>query len=249
MSSKPSRGKTILHWDKPMSSLKKQARRAGLLYFIGGVIAPFGLLYVPTTLIEVGNATATADNIRASTNLLRMGIAAEIAVAVIFLFVALALYHLFKNVNQTHALAMAALIIVSLPLSLMAAVLNFGALHVVSGEEWLSTFSQPQLDSLAYVFLRVRSETINVASVFWGLWLVPMGVLVWRSGFIPRLIGAGLWIAGAGYLIEVTTHVLLPNVNELLGPVFTGMAMFELPIMFWLLIWGARERKVVEASA
>ena len=232
-----------------MSSLKKQARFAGLLYFVGALIAPIGLMYVPQKLIVKGDAAATADNIRASESLFRLGIASELTGAIIFLFVVLALYHLFKGVNQKHALAMAILLLISFPISFATAVNNFGALYLVSGADYLSTFDKSQLDSLAYLFLRLHGAGLLVASIFWGLWLFPFGWLVIRSGFIPRFLGLFLWIAGSGYVIDATTSILLPQFTNLLSPVLMGMMFFEAPIIFWLLIWGAREKTVVAEAA
>ena len=226
-----------------MSSLKKQARYAGLLYLVGALVAPFGIMYVPTTLIETGNATVTADNIRSSETLLRWGVASEIAGAIIFIFMVLALYHLLKGVNQKHAIAMVVLLIVSFPLSFVGAVFNIAALYTVSGVDYLSSFDKSQLDGLAYMFLRVRGANLVVASIFWGLWLFPFGILVWRSGFIPKFLGVLLWIAGTGYLIGAVTWLIFPHIDDL-SPVLTVMEICEAPIIFWLLIWGAREKKV-----
>jgi hypothetical protein len=233
-----------------MSSLKKQARFAGLLYFVGALITPIGIMYVPLRLIVKGDAAATADNIRASESLFRLGIASELAGAIIFLFVVLALYHLFKGVNQKHALAMAILLMISFPISFATAVNNFAAMYLVSGVDYLSMFDKSQLDGLAYLSLRLHSAGLMVASIFWGLWLFPFGWLVIRSGFIPRFLGVFLWIAGSGYVIDATTSILLPQFTDLLSPVLMGMILLEAPIIFWLLIWGAREKTVVaEASS
>jgi hypothetical protein len=233
-----------------MSSLKKQARFAGLLYFVGALITPIGIMYVPLRLIVKGDAAATADNIRASESLFRLGIASELAGAIIFLFVVLALYHLFKGVNQKHALAMAILLMISFPISFATAVNNFAAMYLVSGVEYLSMLDKSQLDGLAYLYLRLHSAGLMVASIFWGLWLFPFGWLVIRSGFIPRFLGVFLWIAGSGYVIDATTSILLPQFTDLLSPVLMGMILLEAPIIFWLLIWGAREKTVVaEASS
>jgi uncharacterized membrane protein len=105
-----------------MNSIKKQARVAGLLYLLASIPAPFGLIYVPGKLIVLNDATATADHIRASESLLRLGIASELIGFIMFILVALALYRLFKPVNETHALAMMILILVSVPVSLLSVV-------------------------------------------------------------------------------------------------------------------------------
>src|SRR6202045_1766287 len=183
-----------------MSSIKKQARFAGLLYLLASLPAPFGLIYVPNTLIVTGDATATADHVRASETLLRLGIASELIGSIVFIFVVLALYRLFKGVNEKQALAMAILILFSIPISLLNVINEIAALVLVSGANFLSVFEKGQLDALAYLFLRLHGQGFVVAGIFWGLWLFPFGILVIRSGFIPRFLGSLLFIAGFGYL-------------------------------------------------
>src|SRR6266849_691181 len=125
----------------------------------------------------------------ASETLLRLGIASELIGFIIFIFVVLALYRLFKAVNEKHALAMAILLLVSIPISLLNVLNEIAALVLVSGADFLSAFETRQLDALAYLFLRLHSQGFVVAEIFWGLWLFPLGLLVIRSGFIPRVLG------------------------------------------------------------
>src|SRR3990172_11633891 len=141
-----------------MSSIKKQARVAGFLYLLLAITAPFGLLYVPSTLIVPGDATATADRIQASESLFRVGLASRLISATIFIFVVLALYRLFKGVSETHALAMMTLALVSVPISFVNVLNDIAALILLSGADFLSVFDQRQLDALAYVFLRLRGH-------------------------------------------------------------------------------------------
>ena len=163
---------------------KKQARIAGLLYLLASIPAFFAWVYVPNKLIVTGDATATANRVRASETLLRLSIGSELIGLIVFIFVVLALYQLFKSVNEKHALAMATLLLISLPISFLSVVNEMAALIVVSGASFLSGFDQPQLDTLAYLFFRLHNQGLVVAQIFWGLWLFPFGVLVIRSGFI-----------------------------------------------------------------
>src|SRR5713101_1959352 len=116
-----------------MNSINKQARVAGLLYLLASIPAPFALIYVPGKLIVPGDATATADHVRASENLLRLGIASELIGFIIFIFVVLALYRLFKAVSEKHAMAMAILLLISTPISLLAVLGELDALIVDGG--------------------------------------------------------------------------------------------------------------------
>src|SRR4029077_10376007 len=172
-----------------MNSIKKQARVAGLLYFLASLPAPFGLIYVPTKLIVLNDATATANNIRASESLLRIGIGCELLGSIMFILVVVALYRLFKPGNEIHGLAMMILILISIPISLWSVVNEVVALMFVSGADFLSVFDARHLDALAYIMMRLHSRAILVAEIFWGLWLFPFGILVIQSRFIPRILG------------------------------------------------------------
>jgi len=223
-----------------MNSTKKQARVAGLLYLLASIIGFFCLAYVPGKLIVSGDATATANRIRASETLLRLGIASELIAFTIFIFVVLALYRLFKAVSEKHAVAMATLLLISIPISLLNLLNEIAALVLVSGASFLSAFEKGQLDALAYMFLRLHGQGFIVAQIFWGLWLFPFGILVIRSGFIPRFLGYLLFIAASGYLASSFTSLLLPSYRHLVEQFAMVLEAGELPIIFWLLIWGAK---------
>jgi hypothetical protein len=227
-----------------LNATKKQARSAGLLYFLMGITAPIGLIYVPGKLIVAGDATATANNIRAFQGLLRIGIASELLHQVMGIFLVLALYRLFKAVNEKQATLLVILgALVSVPIVFLNVLNDIAALILVSGASFLSVFETPQRDALAYLFLRLHGQGIIVASIFWGLWLFPFGMLVIRSGFIPRLLGVLLLIAGSGYLVSSFTTLVLPQYQRLLGSFALILGLGELPIIFWLLIWGAKMKR------
>ena len=226
-----------------MSSTQQQARVAGLLYLLLALTAPLGLLYVPGKLIVLGNATATAANIKASEGLLRAGIASELVHQIIAVFLVLALYRLFKGVDEALArqvVVMGAL--VSVPIVFVNVLNELAALILVSDADFLSVFGNPQLDALAYLFMRLHGDGITVASVFWGLWLFPFGMLVIRSGFIPRVFGVLLIIAGVAYLASAFATLVLPRYEPLVSKVAGPLEIAEVPIIFWLLIWGAKTR-------
>jgi hypothetical protein len=226
-----------------MNTIKKQARLAGLLYLLTCIPAPFALIYVPGKLIVPGNATATADHVRASQTLLRLGMAGELINAIGFIFVVFALYRLFRGVNKQHAALMVALFVVSVPISFLNVLNDIAPLILVSGAGFLSVFEKSQLDALVLVFLRLHNSGLLVAQIFWGLWLFPFGLLVIRSHFIPRALGVLLIIACFAYLADSFTFLLLPPYGHLVSnfaTVFEGIG--ELSIVFWLLIWGAKQQ-------
>ena len=223
-----------------MNAIKKQAHTAGVLYVLASITAVFAWIYVNGKIFVRDDATATANNIRAFASLLRLGIASEVIGSVLFIFVVLALYRLFKSVSEKHAMAMAILLLISTPISLLSVLGELAALIVAGGANFLSTFDQYQLDSLSYLFFRLHGQALVVAQVFWGLWLFPFGLLVIRSGFIPRFLGYLLWIAAFGHLANSATALLSPTYRQAVGQFADPLQMAELPIIFWLLIWGAR---------
>jgi len=226
-----------------MSAVKKQARVAGAWYFLVLLIAPIGLVYVPRQLYVRGDAAATADHIRASETLLRIGLSSEVLHEVLWVFVVLALYRLFKPVDEWRSREMLILgALLSVPIVFVSVLAEIAALLLARGGEFLAGFDRSQLDTLAMLFYRLHGQGLNLASIFWGLWLFPFGVLVIRSGFMPRILGVLLFLAGAGYVTSAFTTLLLPQFESRVDTVAGILEFGELPIILWLLIWGARER-------
>ena len=224
-----------------MDSTKQQARCAGLLYFLSFLVAPIGLMYVPGKLFVSGDAAATANNIRNSGWLLRLGIGSELAGQILGIFIVLALYRLFKLIDERLALKMLVLgCLVSAPIMFVNLLNYIAAAILVSGADFLSAFTPAQLDSLTYLFMRLHGQGHVVASVFWGLWLFPFGMLVIRCGFIPKFLGYLLYVAGLGYVLSSSVMLLLPQYKDVVTQVAMIMYFGEVPIIFWLLIWGAR---------
>ncbi len=233
-----------------VSSTKEQARVAGFLYLLVALIAPVGLIYVPSRLIVSENASATANNIRTSEWLLRIGIASELTHQIIAVFLVLALYRLFKPVNETHARLLVILgALVPVPIMFVNVLNETAALVLAGGAGFLSVFEKPELDALAYLFLHLHGQGITVVSIFWGLWLFPFGMLVIGSGFIPRVFGVLVFIAGVAHLVMCFVTLLLPRyappVSQVVGP----LTLAEVPIVFWLLVWGARTSPVTASAA
>jgi hypothetical protein len=224
-----------------MSSTRNTGRVAGFWYLLLVVLGPLRLIYIPSKLFVHGNAAATANNIAAHEWLFRFGIVGDLACAVILIFLALAFYRLFKGVDQNLA------VMVVIFGGVMPALIDFvgvvsdaAALMVVRGGGFLSAFDKPQRDALAMLFLRLRDHQNNAAEILWGVWLLPLAVLVYRSRFLPRFLGVWLVINGIAYVILSLTGELLPQYQD---KVFTyGQPAFfgEVAIMLWLVIKGAR---------
>jgi hypothetical protein len=225
-----------------MNSLKKQSRIAALLYLINCLPAPFALLYVPSVLIVRGDAAATANTVRDSEALLRLGMAVELFSSTVVIFAMVAFYHLFKRVSQKHAMAMMILMLISVPISYLNVLNDLAALTLARGAPFLSAFDRPQLDALSYLFVRLHGQGIILAQIFWGLWLFPFGIAVMRSGFIPRFVGIATMIAGCGYVISSSVSLFLPASAQSIGQLAMTLGVGELAF-FWLLIWGARDQR------
>jgi hypothetical protein len=228
-----------------MTPTSKTARIAGFLYLLLAIAGPLRLMYIPTTLFVHGNAAATTSNIVAHETLFRLGIVSDLFCGTIIIFITLAFYRLFKGVDEYLAV-----LVVILGGVLPAAIDFFivlndsAALILARGADFLSVFAKPQRDALAMLFLRLHDQEILAAEVFWGLWLIPLGVLAYKSRFLPRLLG--VWLIGNGfaYLANSFTGLLLPHyqkaVDNFTFPVLTG----EVAFLLWLVIMGAKERTV-----
>lgn len=233
----------MVHGDaaEPRSTTKRQARVAGVWYLLLALTAPIGLVYAPGKLVVAGDAAATADHLRASESLLRLGIASELGHQVVCIFLVLALHCLFRPVSARLAAQVVILgALVSVPIVFVNVLNELAAIALAGGADYLHPFDSAQRDALAYLFMQLHDRGIQVASVFWGLWLFPLGTLVIRCGFIPRLLGVLLIAAGAAYLITSGAALVAPRFEPLLTPWALPFKMGELPMVVWLLGWGAR---------
>jgi len=233
-----------------MSSTHNPGRVAGFLYLLLGVAAPFRLIYIPSALFVHGDATLTAENIAAHESLFRLGIVSELFCGTILIFLALALYRLFKGVDSNHAVLMVILG------GLMPATIDFlnvlndaAALVLVRGADFLCVFEKPQRDALAMLFLRLHQQEIVAAEILWGLWLSPLGVLVFRSGFLPRFLGVWLIINCFAYLAMSLTGLLLPRYEDRVSSIAFPALLGEIALMLWLVIKGAKPRPLVAAAS
>jgi hypothetical protein len=227
----------------------------GYWYLLLVLAGPLRLIYIPTKLFVTGNAAATASNIAAHEWLFRFGMLSDLLGAVVLIFLVLAFYRLFKGVDQHLAVL---LVIVG---GVMPALINFvnvvsdaGALMVAraggaGSAAFLSVFDKPQRDALVMLFLRLHDHQIIAAEILWGLWLFPMGALVYKSRFLPRFIGAWLIINGVAYVVLSLTGLFFPDYQDKVF-LFSQPALFgELGIMLWLVIKGAKPLALDAAAA
>jgi hypothetical protein len=210
------------------------ARVAGLLYLIGGVTGVFGIVYGPS-LVVAGDAAATSRNILASESLFRLSIVSALLDQVIFIFVALALYQLLKVVNRNMAVLMVIFMLLSIPIAVLDELNNVAVLFLLSGADLLKGFTTDQLHALVSFFLVLHAAGLNIAFFVGAPWFFPMGYLVFKSSFLPRIFAVFLIINGLAYLIDGFAALLLPDLRVDIV-LFTGWVEVVFPL--WLLIRG-----------
>lgn len=218
-----------------MNSIQKTARLTGVLYLAIAIISAFGLVYVPALLIVPGDAATTAHNILTSEWLFRLGFMSNLMTFTINVFVAVLLYQLLKPVNKNMAALMVILILVGLGIGMLNELNQFVALLLLRSGAYLTPFTTAQLQALAVLFLDIYDHGFSIAHIFWGLWLFPLGYLVFKSGFLPKVIGILLLIAGVGYLVDFTLFFLVPGITVKVSE-FTFVG--EVVLLLWLLIKG-----------
>ncbi len=180
--------------------------------------------------------------------LFRLGIAGAIVGQAGFIFVALALYDLLKGVSRRQASLMVILIAVSIPVAFVNELSSIAALFLVRGADFLSVIEKPQRDALAMLFLKLHVQGFVLAEMFWGLWLFPLGLLVYRSRFLPRFLGVWLGLAGIAWVVESLTGILWPLHQNKLDSYLQPAIIGEIVFMLWLLIKGAKPPERIVAG-
>jgi hypothetical protein len=232
-----------------MTPLSRNARVAGLLYIVGSMFGVVRLIWIPSALIVRGNGAATASNIASHELFFRFGIVSSLVAAVLWIFVTLALYRLFKDVD--HGLAVLMVILGSLmvtPLFFVNTVTDAGALLFARGADFLAVFDKLQRGAFVRLFLNLHHQLDLANEVFWGLWLLPLGLLVYKSRFLPRFLGVWLMLACFAYLASSFTGIMLPQYEDKVFSIASPINLGELVFMLWLVIMGVNERRVAAAK-
>ena len=206
---------------------KKAITILKILYPIWFIVGFFSILYVPSLLIVAEDATTTASNIMANESLFRIGIAGSLITQLIQIVVVLVLYQLFKPVDKNHALLMVIFALVGVPITMLNTLNKIAALLLLNSADQMM------------FFLNLNEQGVFIASIFWGLWLFPLGYLIYKSGYFPKIFGVLMAIAGFGYLIGSFTNFLLPGYEAIIQ-VSDLMTMGEVFFMGWVLLKGAK---------
>lgn len=225
------------------------ARVAGVLYLSLVPLAFFGFPYGLPGLFAPGDTSTTASNIIASESLLRLSILVNLLGLIVNIFVVLALYRLLKPVSKDMASLMVVFLLLSVPIGMLNELNHIAVLLLLSGANYLTSFTTSQLYALVLLFHDLHNGGLNIAQLFWGLWLFPMGYLVFKSSFLPRILGILLMIGCFGWLADSFAAFLLPNLRLKIG-MFTGLGEVLLPL--WLVIKGVNveqwEKRVLESA-
>jgi hypothetical protein len=216
---------------------------AGFLYFLYIVITIFAEVIGRSKLIVLGDAAATARNIMASEWLFRLGFVSDLVSAVLFFLAAWALYVLLKPVNRSFALLFLLLNLGGVAVYSINLLNQFAALLLLSGADYLKVFQADQLQALALFFLNLYKNGYWISQIFFGAWLFPLGYLVYKSGFLPRILGIVMMIHFVGWLTTFLQFFLFPGYAGITYITYPLGFISEFGLTLWLLIKGVKEQK------
>lgn len=223
------------------NSIQRTARMAGFLYLLLIPLGVLGIIYVPNTLFIPGDMAATASKIMANESLFRLSMVAALLIQLVNIAVVLFLYKLLSPVNENMARLMVLFSVLAVPIAMLNELNNAAVLLLLNSGE--------QSPTLLALFLDLHEYGIQIAGLFWGLWLFPMGYLVFRSNYIPKIIGVLLMIGCLGYVADSLTFLLFPSFGVTFSE-FTFVGELLLPL--WLVVKGVNvdqwSRRVEEAA-
>ncbi|GAA3096006.1 DUF4386 domain-containing protein [Streptosporangium carneum] len=232
-----------------MSSPKRVARIAGVLYLIVALCGFFAHFYARAAVRVPGDAAATTENIVAHATLFRLGFVADLLTATSSILVAMTLYRLFKHVNKDVAAALVVFMAIGTGMILVNLIFHFAALLVATDASYAAAPGTGGSDALVLLLVDMHWYGYAIGGIMFGLWLLPMGYLVYTSGMFPRALGVVLMIACFGYLLDTLTRFLLPDLGETLSAILTTpAAVAELWMVGYLLVIGVRTPKATRPA-
>lgn len=232
-----------------MHPLKKAARIAGAVYLSTLPIALYFWSYIPGKLIVRGNTAATADNILAHETLFRFSILGDLFAYVVVIWLSFLLYRLLHEVNRTWALMMVGFVLLSAAVGFFSALPNVAAVILFRGSDFLTVLDKTQRDALAMFFLRLHGQGALINEIFSGLWLFPLGLLVFGSGFLPRFLGVWLIVAGFGWLTLSVIALVFPTCYDTAFSIIQPIVLGEMVFAFWLLIRGVNVKALAAQTS
>jgi len=234
-----------------MNSIQKTARITGILILIMAVIAPFSMIYLPTTLIVPGDAATTAKQIKAAESLFRLGIVSDAIVFLIEIGLCALLYILLKPVSKTLSLVAAFARLAMTILQGINLLNHFFVLLLLSGAGYLTVFAPNQLQALVLLFLNAHEAVVLIWGLAFGLHLLLLGYLIYQSGYLPKIVGGLLMVAGLCYFTQDFGTLLLPQSKALFAAI-GFLSALEIALPLWLLIKGVNveqwKKRTLEAA-
>ncbi len=236
--------------DDKMNSNKKTARIAGVLYLLVGIFGGFAEGFVDPKLYVAGNAATTAGNVLANSGLVRMGVVAHLLDGTFFVFTAITLYFLLQHVHKSVARAMLVLVALATGIICLNAVFQFEGLRVATDSSYAAAFGASGSNALVLLLLDTQHYGTLIAQVFFGLWLVPLGYLAYKSGLFPRWLGVLLIVGGVCYLVDLLAAFLVPDFGQTIHAfVIIPPTVAEIWMVLYLLIVGVRLRDFSTTNA
>jgi hypothetical protein len=227
-----------------MNSSKRLARVAGVLYLLVGIFGAFAEGFVEPKMYVAGNAAATAGNVVANSGLVRMGVVADLLDGTVFVFLAMTLYILLKHVHKSVARAMLILVALATAITCLNAVFEFEGLRVATDRSYAAALGTAGSNALVLLLLDIQHYGLLIAQIFFGLWLVPLGYLAYKSGLFPKALGVVLIVGGACYLVDMLAAFLVPDLGQKIHTfVVIPSAIAEISMVVYLLVFGVKTMK------
>ncbi len=227
-----------------MSSPKRLARIAGVLYLLNGIFAGFAFGYVVAKVYVAGAAATTAANVAASSGLVRIGVVADLIQATIWIFLALTFYRLLKHVHEGAAGVMVVLVAVGAAIVCLNDVFQFESVRVATAPSYATALGAAGSSALVLLLLDLHHYGFLIAQIFFGLWLVPLGYLAHKSGMFPKVLSVLLVVGGVCYLVGLLAVFLGPDYGERINVVVTiPSAVAEIAMVLYLLVVGVKTVK------
>jgi hypothetical protein len=223
-----------------MISPKRLARIAGVLYLLVGIFGGFAEGFVYPKMYVAGDAAATAGNVVANPGLVRLGVVADLVDQTLFVFLALTLYILLRHVNKGVARAMVVLVALAAGIECLNAVFEFEGLRVATDGSYVAAFGAAGSNGIVLLLLDTQHYGLLIAQIFFGLWLIPLGYLAYKSsGMFPKWLGILLIAGGVCYLVDVLAAFLVPDVGQNIHTfVVIPSAIAEIAMVVYLLVIG-----------
>jgi hypothetical protein len=230
-----------------VTSPKRLARIAGVLYLLNGVFAGFAFGYVLSKVYVPGNAATTAANVFANSGLVRVGVLADLFQATEWVFLAMALYLLLRQVNKSAAAAMVVLVAIGSAVTCLNDVFQFESVRVATNPAYAASLGAAGSSALVLLLLDMHHYGFLIAQIFFGLWLAPLGYLAYQSAMFPKALGVALIVGAGCYLVGMLAVFLIPDFGERINVFITiPCTIAEVWMLGYLLVFGVRSVQPAE---